>query len=532
MSQQITSQSGARAFLPIIVDGRRRAAFLLPAYFLSANALGLMVVAIIEYSAGEDAWLPISLGAILSGYLAWEVRCEVAAAGYNAAALLSPAVLASFMCFYLAYCAPMIEMYFDDRINRQVMSWIDDERGMDWITYAMFVTVVATIAFWRGYRFFICGRIADGLKRLVQGTGLARPVWKLNLPVIFLFSVISIGAMLVEIRLGVFGYAAHQDALYEYVSYRSYLDYAVSLGLICLFLIAMETFRPRNRKRAGLQLALIFFFLLQIAFGFMAGFKSSVVLTAVIVGSAYFVTRGRFPFRWAIIGLALLFGAYAVVEPFREIRNSTNDTNAESVSSILGMLESAVNKSLSEGDNKEKQESTLGAAFQRSELISVTATALHYNDTVENLGPNAPDFLGRLVFAPIYAFVPRLVWPEKPTQQFGAWFNIQVIGDDEDATTSVGMGPVSYFYFTGGIMAVVLGFFGLGVLYRVLFVGLTSLGAGGWLIYFSILPPLAFVYSDVGSTLVGLIQGICLAIIMQAIVLRRPILASRGQNQV
>jgi hypothetical protein len=526
MSQEICYQSGARSLMTSITGGGLRHVIFLPVYLLAASAFFLIIMSVVGSDTWENEWVPVALAALLSGYLAWEVRREVLV--YGTTALLSPAVLASIVHFYMSYCTPMMGLPFDDNIIQLTIFWTKDWQIMGWISYAMMLVCVSAFAFWRGYRCFLGGAIGDTLKRGAQGTGLIRPYWNVNLPVVFLMIAVSVSARIIQISTGIFGYTANAEALTELAAYRSYLDYAAGLGTLSLFLIAMQTFSPqKGQKFMPLLLTCL---LLEIGFGFMAAFKGQVIVPVIIVGAAYFMTRGRFPIRWAIAGIVMIYAAFAIVEPYRnQASNPNNRSDQVSVGSILGGLQDAY--TTASNDDSGKRENAAVQFFRRSELVSVTSTGVRYRDTVQDLGPDAPDFVGAVVFAPIHAVVPRLIWADKPIYEFGQWFDYRVTGRYKYGVSSTGMGPVSYLYFMGGIPVVVLGFFGFGILYRALFVGLTSLGAGGWLVYFALLPILAAIYSEIGPTLAGLIQMIPLAILLQAVVLKKPTYAGLRSNQ-
>jgi hypothetical protein len=72
-----------------------------------------------------------------------------------------------------------------------------------------------------------------------------------------------------------------------------------------------------------------------------------------------------------------------------------------------------------------------------------------------------------------YAFVPRAIWPSKPTVTRGAWFNLYLgqTLSPSDVTTSIGQTAIGELYWNFGIPAVILGmlFVGLyiGLLWRI-----------------------------------------------------------------
>ncbi len=65
-----------------------------------------------------------------------------------------------------------------------------------------------------------------------------------------------------------------------------------------------------------------------------------------------------------------------------------------------------------------------------------------------------------------YAFIPRLLWPDKPNVSRGAWFTTYLgfAAREEEATSSTGMTSAGEWYWNFGIPGVVLGMLGVGIL--------------------------------------------------------------------
>ena len=69
-----------------------------------------------------------------------------------------------------------------------------------------------------------------------------------------------------------------------------------------------------------------------------------------------------------------------------------------------------------------------------------------------------------------YAFVPRVLWPDKPNVTRGAWFTAYLgfAAREEEATTSTGITATGELYWNFGIPGVLIGMFGIGCLYGLL----------------------------------------------------------------
>jgi hypothetical protein len=70
----------------------------------------------------------------------------------------------------------------------------------------------------------------------------------------------------------------------------------------------------------------------------------------------------------------------------------------------------------------------------------------------------------------MYAFIPRLLWPNKPSVSRGAWFTayLGAAAREEEATTSTGISAVGELYWNFGVPGVGVGMCGIGLLYGLL----------------------------------------------------------------
>ena len=86
-------------------------------------------------------------------------------------------------------------------------------------------------------------------------------------------------------------------------------------------------------------------------------------------------------------------------------------------------------------------------------------------------GGNSGDSLS-IVAIPMYAYVPRILWPSKPSANVAVAFGREYAANPEDSATSytaVGMFNIGDFYSRGGVIGIVAGMLTLGVLYRLLY---------------------------------------------------------------
>jgi hypothetical protein len=88
-------------------------------------------------------------------------------------------------------------------------------------------------------------------------------------------------------------------------------------------------------------------------------------------------------------------------------------------------------------------------------LSDVREHGLRYGSTMENL---------------TYAFIPRVLWPNKPVVTRGNWFTAYLggAGSEEEATTSTGIYPQGELYWNFGVTGVLCGMFLMGCTFSAL----------------------------------------------------------------
>lgn len=426
---------------------------------------------------------------------------------------INPVVLGSIFTFGLAFGVTNV-LYF---MPEEVVALVGLQPVATlWMNHLMLLVVLAACAMWVGYS----SGVGRSIGRMLQRSRLLRK-WmsvstRVNKPVLYAFLAMSLIARILAIGLEVYGYSSAYDQLIAGASYREYLAMAESLGQLALIGAAMQCFAsPRFSllDRQLLWLALGY----EVAFGFVSGFKTAVVMPFIIVGIVYYSQRNRFP-RWFIPAVVLaVMAAYAVIEPFRAARNANPEFAGTSIENIVATMINA--SSSAAGDGGEGAPTWL-SVLARSNLTYVASLGIEYAANGE-LPAGSPSFLGDIILAPAHAVIPRLLWDGKPLQNLGVWYTNEVmrqIGSE----SSTAMSPFTYLNFAGGPLAVIFGFLIVGALQRGLFDGLLHFGGGGLIVLVGLLGTLVSINSAFNAFLVGIIRYLPLLIIAQYVLLQCP----------
>jgi hypothetical protein len=332
----------------------------------------------------------------------------------------------------------------------------------------MFLVMVGALAMWLGYwspiaaRLTVWGSLVRYRTRIFKFDAEPK-AWVL--PLLVLVSVVS---RLFQVRLGIFGYASNYERLIEAASYTQYLSMASSLGTAALVIAALQYYSPHQGRRARTWFLGIF--ICEIIFGFLGGFKTSVIMPFIIVLLCQYLRIDRIS-RHLLIAIPLaLVVAFAVIEPFRAAKNfqvkygdgfdSTSLTTIANTMSVATLAGAAA-------DVTEEQVSIIVRIMSRSNLTHVGSLGITFADDHENLPVGSPEFLNGIIFAPVHAWIPRFLWEGKPIWDIGVWYTRTVVGSGHNSATAMGL--FTYLYFAGGTIVVFVSLFFIGLIQRVLF---------------------------------------------------------------
>ncbi|MEK8049884.1 hypothetical protein AACH10_06520 [Ideonella sp. DXS22W] len=451
----------------------------------------------------------VALTLTLLGYLGVEVArlCQRQPERW----LANPVVLASVMTFVLAH--GVSNFLFFGNIDELLMVSLVPEVTASMVKL-MYLVLVGAVAMWFGYWSTNAGlarhpdQCAAWHRRILPPTNTLHP---LTLPLLI---GIATGARLLQIELGVFGYASSYERLIEMGSVTQYLSMAASLGSMALVLASLQLFRapPSQRHRAWFAAVLILEFLT----GVLSGFKSALVMPFLIVAICHYLSTGRWAVKWLLLAAMAIPLGYAVVEPFRNARNYDADFSGDSVAGIA----SAVVTSTADTSRAAVESAPVLLAFAaRLNLSYIASFGIEYADRPGGLPDTSPNFLTDLVLAPLHAWIPRAIWEGKPLGNIGLWYTYEVM--ERDVLSSSAMGPVAYLYFAGGAVAVFLGFAFIGAAHRVLLTLLRPTESSpGAVVFLAVLMPLINVDSAFNSILIMLWRELPLALAIQFLLFR------------
>lgn len=449
----------------------------------------------------------ISLTLLLLAYLAAEVRHLRHV--HSERWLINPIVLASLVTFALTYGVSNV-IFFLPPDAMDASGVVPDITPA--MVKLMWLVLIAAVSMWLGYWSPIAARLTGPTmrRRAARWVRGATEPRRLTIPVLMIVSLVARGF---QIRLGIFGYNGNYERFVAMGSITQYLSILASLGLLGLLLATLTYYRhPQSTwNKAWLVATLV----VEIGLGLLSGMKSQVAMPFVVVGVCKYLLDGRIPLKW-ITGFAVAIAvAYAVIQPYRALRQEQRMTNLNSLSAITSAMKAARTVP---GDDA--RNSTWLNALVRSSQTYDGAQGVEFRDGGETLPAGSPTFLRNLLLAPAYAWIPRFILPSKPLGDFGLWYTRVV--ESKDIMSSTASGPVTYLYFAGGATAIVVFCALLGILYRAFFFLLSPVQKpAGALIYFGMLSTLVVIPSSVDGMVVDLFRILPLLVVLQLLSFRR-----------
>ena len=454
------------------------------------------------------------VASVLSLYLLAEAWLYIRRS--DAFGLLSPALLALVFHFFLAYVLGITGTVFEPRILERFGNWLPSLDAA--LAETLILAGVASFAMLRGYALAL--RVARRLRRRLERTPLLRRELRFNIVLMLAIQFFYFGLVIYAIDAGAYGLLSTIETRAQNVNIQQFLNLGLGAGTLSYFLILMRYFEWRAAGRAVpfIGTLVVIMIGLHVATGALSAFKIQIVLPFVVAGSAYFIATGRMPLRFIALASVALIVSYIVVEPFRAylgLRDQPPTSISEAVTSLGTALE------LRDQLNHVSDISLAEAIVSRFDLSGMTALAIDYVDQGRLSFERRAEFQDSILFAPILAYVPRAIWQDKPSYSEGVWFNQNVRGMRHDETTSVGMGPIGVLYMAGGTVAVLLGFFGFGVLQALIFEGVGRAGPGGLIIYLSVANPLVIIPTSFGPTVTGVLRMLPVTFVAQYLLLKR-----------
>jgi hypothetical protein len=190
----------------------------------------------------------------------------------------------------------------------------------------------------------------------------------------------------------------------------------------------------------------------QIAVGFVADIKSLAMLAGILVILARLLVDGKLPKLWLLGGAAFIVFAFPLFQAYRADvtgeRGLSHVQALENIDKVLDIVLANRDK-VTEGPSANRSQTF----FERASLKGNVELAF------EHTGVDTPFRHGDTLVGLLVAFIPRLIWPDKPDVAVGQLFNKEFFhtGDAETYISPSHFGELYWnFGWTGALTGMVL----------------------------------------------------------------------------
>jgi|GEM_PF-1569516 len=440
--------------------------------------------------------------------------------------LLNPVVVCSMVAFFLYFGITNI-LYFFPR-DSIILIELSPDITLE-MNKLMFIVILGAVAMWLGYWSSLATRVVNSkvlmhLQHKYFDVDAPPRTWVI--PVLYLIANFS---RFIEVWLGIYGYSATYERIQGTILIAQILIILDNLGLIVLIITSLQYYGKADKYSVKIYFAMILFG--ELFWGILSGMKSKILLPFLCILMVQYLRNGRLNKTWLIIVPIVILISYSIVTPFREEKNSNPNFEATSVHGIVKAVVDAQvrkiakskqvgNKNFDSGIIKgENDANYIIQIMGRTNLISPASIGIDYVDTTKKFPPGSPDFFYNMITAPIGALVPRFIWHDKPVQNIGLWYT-QVVMGKTNLFSSTAMSIFTNLYFVGGITAVFIGLFIIGMLQRVIFfVSKPWISSAGVIVYLGLMPKFVFIAEGDSQTIIAFIfRVIPLLLIFQSLI--------------
>ncbi len=286
-----------------------------------------------------------------------------------------------------------------------------------------------------------------------------------------------------------------------------------SQAYIALVLMAYDVFRGRSQRRAPwLYAAMGTASLL----GMLTGMLESVIIPLLLVFLVRWHVRKKLPVAWMVSGFVLLVLLNSVKQEFRQAAWYSNEQlNAgQKVGLWLGLGGQAAQAGAS-GDEDGASSGMLLSTFSRFDL-------LHQFVRITDMTPQAiPYYNGYTYEYLLYGWIPRFMWPAKPTAQIAnvlLSIDYQFQSPEQTAGTMIGIGHLPEAYANFGLWGIMIAMSLQGVFFALVDRILNSpTSDGGRAIYLTVM---VYFLNGIGSSTATLFMSVLPNVVASAIILR------------
>jgi O-antigen polysaccharide polymerase Wzy len=211
-------------------------------------------------------------------------------------------------------------------------------------------------------------------------------------------------------------------------------------------------------RRMPLSFLIVIVVLAQVVLGFIADFKGEAMQAGIIVIVVKIYVDGKLPRGWLIAGALFVVFVFPVFQSYRNlVRGEHGVTSVQALENLAATIQKAI-------DAENKVEAGFGGtAFKGQAFWERSSLKQSVEIIVRRIGVDKPFEMGETLTPIAAAFIPKLLWPDKPSIAAGQVFNKE-FHVSEVADTFISPSHVGELYWNFGWPGVIVGSLLIGLL--------------------------------------------------------------------
>jgi hypothetical protein len=317
--------------------------------------------------------------------------------------------------------------------------------------------------------------------------------------------LVGLTAKVVLWQLGILGYMAATLSYNTDISAVGTLDAAGQMLTMAMLISGIEVF-GKHSQSLGIRVVFVLSLTVSLGFGLISGMKLEVLMPLFALTMMLGIIRKRLPrLVWL---LPLIF---ILIQPFVNAYRRNLNTGYSAQINTVGGLADALTKSVedvgSSQDSIQKGSNDLSVRFSDLTL---------FHNVLQLPSPTLLNGDETVWMAPLYPFIPRLLWKDKPIFNKGQRMS-EAMGIGKISSTNVP--GIADLYALGGTAGLLIGMFVWGALLQTY---MNSIGSGmsekGLFLYLMILVSITTIERDIVAMIGGVVQGALIYLVLSKMV--------------
>jgi hypothetical protein len=210
-------------------------------------------------------------------------------------------------------------------------------------------------------------------------------------------------------------------------------------------------------RRASLLVLAILVVLVQVVLGFIADFKGEAMQAGILIIIAKTYVDGKPPKLWLLAGALFVVLAFPVFQAYRlQVRGEHGVSSLQTLQNLVSTLQSALQA------NEKAAAGFGGSAYQTQAFWERSSLKQSVELIVRRTGEDKPYQHGATLTPIVAAFIPKILWPDKPSIAVGQVFNKEF--QVAEADTYISPSHVGELYWNFGWPGVIVGSSLIGIL--------------------------------------------------------------------